>query len=290
MGGFSRRAFLAGAVSLLASRALAQGDQSFLALRKAVWAWRDEPTQWAALESLCSAQRIEHIMLSLSKDARSSLARGDASLASQLRSMKMGGRSVWALMGEQDWVTSKKTSLPESLEDALQIQQRDALFDGFEFDIEPHLLPQWRAGDRQAVASQYLDLLSRIRSATGNNKMAVTAVPSYTELTMGDGKNLLWHIAHSVDRVSLMAYRDTPSAAIKYAQSSTAVFQSTKCPWRLGVLVNQSKESHVSYFGTPADQFKKDMVELDQSLRSAADGDYLGLIFEDSSGLSALLT
>jgi hypothetical protein len=251
--------------------------------------WQDEPNEWAALKSFCTAQRIEHIMLSLSKDARSSLLAGDASVEAQLRSLKTNGVSVWALGGEQDWVTRKKSALPKSLLDVLQLQQRNAFFDGFEFDIEPHLLPQWHAGDRVTVGREYLNLLSQIRAATSKTELAVTVVPSYTEVAMDDGNSLLWHIVRTVDRVSLMAYRDTPSAALQYAQSSLDVFKAANSRWRFGVLVNQSKESHVSFFGTAADEFKKDMVELDQSLRAQSPAGYLGLIFEDYTGLKAML-
>jgi hypothetical protein len=281
---------LLGATSLFASTAFAQEVSSFRSLRKAVWAWHDEPNEWAALKSFCTAQQIEHIMLSLSKDARSSLLAGDASVETQLRSLKTNGISVWALAGEQDWVTRKESALPKSLLDVLQLQQRDAFFDGFEFDIEPHLLPQWHAGDRVTVGREYLNLLSQIRGATAKTEIAVTVVPSYTEVAMDDGNSLLWHVVRTVDRVSLMAYRDTPASALKYGQSAIEVFNAAKCPWRFGVLVNQSKESHVSFFGTAADEFKKDMIALDQSLRAQSPAGYLGLIFEDSVGLMALLS
>jgi hypothetical protein len=228
------------------------------------------------------------LMLSLSADARASLAAGDAALLRKVRALKSPGLSVMALAGEQDWVTSRESTLPKSLSQILQIQQRHALFDGLHLDIEPQLLSQWRSGDRAAVAAKYLDLLGRIRSATKGISLEVTTHPNYAEVNVG-AQNFLRQIITVVDRVSLMAYRDQPAAAVSFARSAIAIFKQTGCSWRFGVLVNASREANISYAGTPSGTFQDDMIALDRSLRDEDAAGYAGLIFEDYRGLRTIL-
>jgi len=262
--------------------------QGFSDLTKAVWVWSTTPDDWYAIQAFCREQRIGEIMLSLSQDTRAALISGDAATLQKLDALRSGGLSVRALAGEQDWITRKATSLPRSLADVLEIARRHSAFDGLHLDVEPQLLPQWRSGDRSGVGQTYLALLSRIRKATSGMQLEVTAHPNYAEVQI-DGQSLLARVIQTVDRVSLMAYRDEPAAAVSYARSAIAAFREARSSWHFGVLVNASKESSVSYYGTSDDDFQREMVTLDQSLRAEGTNGYLGLIFEDYRGLSKIL-
>ncbi len=285
----SRRQLLSGSLALVTTAAVpAAEDWRFLGLTKAVWVWDTTPDDWPGLEAFCRAQRIHYLALSLSQELRTALIGGDARVLRGLAGLRNGGTAVQALSGEQDWITRRQTSLPRSLSEILEIQQRQSAFNGLHLDIEPQLLAQWKNGDRSGVGKAYVDLLTRIRSATSGQRLEVTVHPNYAGVQL-DGQSLLQRVVQIVDGVSLMAYRDKPSDAVRYAGEAISTFKETGCSWRFGVLVNASREAGVTYFGTSAADFRNDMVVLDSSLRQLGTNGFAGLIFEDYRGLRQIL-
>jgi hypothetical protein len=285
----SRRWFVCGTIGLFAtSGAPLAGATSFQNLSKALWAWQVAPSDWADLGSFCKAAGITGLMLSLGADVRSQLVDGDADLLGEVASLRHSGLTVAALGGEQDWLTRREATLPASLDEILNIQRQYAPFDGLHLDIEPQLLPAWKSGERSAVAAQYLQLLSRVRSASAGIQLEVTAHPSYAEVNVA-GDTFLHQIVNQTDRISLMAYRDQPAAALNFARLALPIFKQSGSAWRFGVLANASREPDISYAETSSGQFQSDMVSLDRMLRAEATKGYEGLIFEDYRGMRSIL-
>ena len=104
------------------------------------------------------------------------------------------------------------------------------------------------------------------------------------------GGNALRRIGEHVDRMSIMAYRDSASATLDWAASTLEMLMTTEISWRMGVLVHQSAENRISFFNAPLSSFMREMIELDRLLRASTNRQrYRGLVFEDYDGLRGLL-
>jgi hypothetical protein len=285
-----RRRLLLGLLALGAAGWASQTElPTFPSLAKSLWIWHAGPDDWPAVASFCSSQGIGLAMLSMDAVTRAALLSGDDSTLQAMAAFQKSGVLVQALLGEADWIGASPTTLPTAVSEALEIHARHDIFAGLHLDVEPQSLAQWKAGNRATVAVEYLDLLSRIRAASGGVALEATVVPTYLEVTMPDGASLLSHVAGSVDGVALMAYRNTPDAAMRYARSAIQALPSSRCSWRFGVLVDKSDETGISYFGTDAATFQSDMVATDRAIRSGSAAGYEGLVFEDYAGLRAIL-
>lgn len=139
---------------------------------------------------------------------------------------------VYALDGDPSWAYQSKHSVPiERLQRALQYNERvpfNRRLDGFQFDIEPYLLPeaetQWHD-----IVRQYLDLFRKMRdiikrSPVSNNFTLSAAIPFWWDMKddlvsdvswQGISKPIAFHLADLLDtlpagEIALMDYRDTP--------------------------------------------------------------------------------
>lgn len=144
----------------------------------------------------------------------------DRAHAEGIRVFALVGRAEWALEGrhrdalaELRQVLSFNASHPEST------------FDGIQFDIEPHTLPEYQA-KRGSVNYQYLQVLNKIASEiriSGDPLELNAAIPCWYATgenpviveTGGQRKPLSYFVLDIVDTVSLMAYRDTADRQIR---------------------------------------------------------------------------
>jgi hypothetical protein len=114
--------------------------------------------------------------------------------------------------------------------------------------------------------------------------------PIYAKMALPDGRNYLEALCHTLQSVSLMAYRNRPAATISWSQASIEIFERMRKPWRSGILVHSSREANISYAGRAQPAFIADMVALDRQLHGlSSSSSYRGLIFEDYKGLRAIL-
>jgi hypothetical protein len=108
----------------------------------------------------------------------------------------------------------------------------DARFDGVNVDIEPYLLPQWKAAGT-TLPTQWLDLLEKfmqLRDASGERLLVGPAIPFWfdssdccTAITWhGRTAPLSDHVQDLTDYVSLMDYTDTATGIIARADHEVA--------------------------------------------------------------------
>ncbi|MFG1905795.1 Ig-like domain-containing protein [Kribbella sp. NPDC048928] len=108
----------------------------------------------------------------------------------------------------------------------------DAQFDGVNVDIEPYLLPQWKAAGT-TLPAHWLDLLEKfmqLRDASGEQLLVGPAIPFWfdssdccTAITWhGRTAPLSDHVQDLTDYVSLMDYTDTATGIIARADHEVA--------------------------------------------------------------------
>jgi hypothetical protein len=165
------------------------------------------------------------------------------------------------------------------------------LFDGVSLDVEPNALPAWHdQSRRQQLMEGTVAFYDFVRAAAPNISIDAALNPAFAGLRLSSGQNFLAALAHRLDSVSIMAYRDNPERAIKWASRAIAVVEAAGLPWRLGVLVHTSSETGTSFVGTSRMVFEADMVALEDLVRShGPSAHYRGLIFEDYNGLKRIL-
>lgn len=143
-----------------------------------------------------------------------------------IRVFSVVGRAYWAL----------ETYHREALAEVRQVLSFNAShpsskFDGIQYDIEPHALPEFIT-KRGSVSYQYIQLLKRTAKeiassdehlefnaaipfwyATGDNPVMVE--------TGGERKPLSYFILDNVDTATIMAYRDTAERQIRLSLAET---------------------------------------------------------------------
>ncbi|MGG6310297.1 hypothetical protein [Paenibacillus macerans] len=137
-----------------------------------------------------------------------------------IRVFALAGRANWALEGHH---REALTELREVL--AFNAARPASKFDGIQYDIEPHTLPEY-VSQRGSVSYQYIQVLKRIANeiaASGDHLEFNAAIPCWYATgenaviveTGGERKPLSYFVLDIVDTVSIMAYRDTGERQIR---------------------------------------------------------------------------
>jgi hypothetical protein len=229
-------------------------------------------------------------LLGLRSAALDRLASGDPGTQDAIEQLRDGGIEVVALTGDPSWV--EHDDMPHPVVRIFEIVSRRQLFQGLDLDVEPHALPDWRAGgeQRQRLMAGHVVLFETIARHARGLPLGAALHPIYARMTLPDGRNYLEALCHTIESASLMAYRNRPAATIDWSERPVAIFERMKMPWRSGVLVHPAKEANISYAGREQSAFMADMVALDRQLQSLpSSSSYRGLIFEDYKGLRSIL-
>lgn len=142
------------------------------------------------------------------------------------------GIQVFALVGRANWALEgyHRDALTE-LRQVLSFNKKYPMstFDGIQFDIEPHTLPEYKT-KRGSVCYQFIQVLKKIAleiDASGEPLEFNAAIPWWYGAgdnpvmveTGGERKVLSFFVLDYVDSASIMSYRDTADKQIRSTQS-----------------------------------------------------------------------
>lgn len=204
-------------------------------LTKALWVWD-------FYEAASDSNKITQLLQFLNENdinmifigTRNTLSDQPATYDELIRRAHADGIKVYALVGRANW--------------ALEIYHREALaelrqvlafnkthptnkFDGIQFDIEPHTLPEYKVR-RGSVCYQFIQVLKKIAKeidASGDALQFDAAIPWWFASgdnpvmvqTGGERKPLSYFVLDIVDSASIMSYRDTADRQIRATQEVT---------------------------------------------------------------------
>ena len=188
---------------------------------RALWVWKPEflknPSELDSLLAFAARRRIGAIFLSAHTDW---LLRQPQLYRRLLRRSHAQGISVQALAGEPEWLLPDHRAGAAAFLEALGEYDRRSRpqerFDALHLDVEPQSLPQWKAGERNAVAARYLEFLDWVlRQAQPQALPLAVDVPvSFNQLAVGSTP-LIAGIFDRADQVVVMAYKDTPEKVME---------------------------------------------------------------------------
>jgi hypothetical protein len=125
-------------------------------------------------------------------------------------------------------------------------------FAGIHFDIEFHAdHPHWQDGtDRQGeLLAEYLALIARLRAELPEDRMDID-IPAWFDQIMlykGEERPLYQILIDTVDRVFVMAYRDTAAEMYRIAREELDYAALVNKPIMLGAELQSEEGDHVSY-------------------------------------------
>lgn len=219
-----------GGLALLLTLVVAPPSHAEQASR-AMWVWekesyqlvRDAAYRGSAIRMLHRAG-VDRIYLYADAYAGENLIQDEPAVYRQaIRELTSQGIAVEALLGS--WhLNTHAYAFPRNHGRALEMFERvfrfnaeaalDERFVGINFDIEPHLLPQWKT-ERDSLLRRYLDLCRKIQlaaEAAGFDRPIGPAIPFWW-----DGIEISWRgvrrpasefIIDMFDYVALMSYRN----------------------------------------------------------------------------------
>lgn len=196
---------------------------------KAIWAWdfyeaASNSNKITVLLKFLKEQDINLLFIGTSKTLPDQPATYEELI---LRANEEGIR-VFALVGRAEWALEgrHREALAE-LEQVLSFNKSHpaSVFDGIQYDIEPHTLPEYKT-KRGSVNYQYIQVLKKIAheiKASGDPLEFNAAIPCWYASgekpviveTGGQRKPLSYFVLDIVDTASLMAYRDTAERQIR---------------------------------------------------------------------------
>jgi cell division protein FtsN len=201
-------------------------------LGRALWVWRptflDKHQEMEFFVEFARARAINTLFLFASTKR---LIEKPESFRAFLRLAHERKISVHALNGEPDWIFPERRSPLSAFIEAVLSYNRaspeEARFDQIHLDVEPHALPEWKSGKRDALALHYLDLLKWSRERTQDGKIALSVdIPDwFDEIPLGPS-SLFERVLDQVDQVAVMAYRNRAQKVIE--ASRLEVEQSTQ--------------------------------------------------------------
>lgn len=183
-----------------------------------VWSsgrWRADP---AVLIADAAALGLRRLYVALSMDPEHTKV-ADAALLAEFISMAAAkGIAIWAVEGDPGMATPEGRGLALQRLHALRNYQADvapaARLGGIQYDIEPYLLPAYRA-DPLAVAGQWAQTMQALRQHTD---MELDMVLPFWLLQSPMGDTVQAALKESADSLTIMAYRTEPQAIQQVAE------------------------------------------------------------------------
>jgi hypothetical protein len=275
--------------SVLAKAGQARAARTFASIPKSLWIWRTPLSASAEAAEIVRRYNFHTVFYSIPPTERPALFEGGKAETGAIRALRAAGVRFYAVAGDPAW-TRRGAEVPRAVQNLLAFQERSGLLDGLCLDIEPQALPEWKAGERQGAIDGYLAVLGTISRAARSTKLSLAAaVAPFFVNQPGRSGSMLDDAAALVDETVMMAYRNTPDAALHVSRKALAQLDSAGHPWWFGVSTYQkAKEPDVSYAGTTFDRFSAAMVELDERLSTGHQG-YRGIAINDYPSLAAIL-
>jgi hypothetical protein len=142
-------------------------------------------------------------------------------------------------------------------------------FAGIHLDIEFHADEDaWSEGNHDKMLAEYLALIIRLRSELSETSMDIDIPAWFDQIVENGGRPLYQVLIDTVDRVFVMAYRDSAEAMYEIAKEEIAYARRTNKPIMLGAEVTKDPQyDHVSY----AEEGKRRLYEQLELLKGMAD-------------------
>jgi hypothetical protein len=199
---------------------------------KDMWVWQptaaSNPSERETLFTFAKSRNVQKVYL----ESEKLLADDQTSLASFIEIAKQNCIDVELLFGAADWSFTRNHSY------AVALAQKSIAFAqsakvapvGIQFDVEPYNTAEYKA-DPNAGGNQYLDMLEKINAVTkDSNLYFAKSVPLGFKFQTINRNGTLVKMSEAtidrVDRVVLMAYRDTADRVI--ADSVEEIFYASK--------------------------------------------------------------
>jgi hypothetical protein len=266
-------------------------QQDLRGIETTAWVWNFDPSEAAAVNAFAVANGISTLFVSVPMSARTKLIGGDVEILERLRSLSWSGIEIWASAGDPGWAEQPERA-SQPLRSLFTIQERYGLFHGLHLDVEPHAHPSWQRGQRarMELAQGYLTLIAAVGKQASGLPIDAAIHPGLSFFTLPEGANLLLQVIQHVFSISIMAYRNTATATLEWADATMRLLQDAAVPWRLGVLVHAASEQRISFADYTLQSFLQEMRTLDRQVRTCyGERFYRGLAFEDYAGLRTLL-
>ncbi len=187
---------------------------------KDMWVWQpsvaSNSTERESLFTFAKSKNIQKVYL----ESEKLITEDQASLANFIEIAKENCIDVELLFGAADWSFTRNHGYAVSLAQKSVVFAQNAKVApvGIQFDVEPYNTEEYKS-DPNAGGNQYLDMLEKIKSVTNNSNLYFAkSLPLGFKFQSVTRNGTIVKMSDAaidrVDRVVLMAYRDTADRVI----------------------------------------------------------------------------
>lgn len=267
-----------------------------------MWSWEQESFETVAdrerMIAFCKKHNISHIIQHVSTQAtgKGHQIKNAESLTQLIVLAKENGITVSALRGERSMFfarrfQARKTKLKLLLDFNRGLPAGHSLL-GIQYDVEPYLTDQWKAGGeaRRQVVEDYLACLDMIRKEMDESgtklKLGVDVPfwwdkPEHTYRYGGKEQAFVHHIQDRVDSINIMSYRRKSKDVLRFAKDEFAYAKQAGRQKSVSVGLNfinaVGSEKVTTFFGHSVSVFRTTMEELQKELADSPSVDRIML-------------
>ncbi len=208
-----------------------------------MWSWNDSDINTRARQNRLLDFSVNKKVTTIYLHSEGLLKNNPQLLASFIDLAATRNIGVELLFGAPEWTFTKNHQIALALvskANAFVNSLRGARPVGLHFDVEPHALPGWE-GNQSSYGAQLLDLYAKLKQAKRPDLyLNADIAMGYSLVTLtrnGVSKPLTHWLVDSVDRTTLMAYRD-------YAQGPDSIIAHGNNPVNYAATIG--KRAHIA--------------------------------------------
>ncbi len=234
---------------------------------------------------LCRARNIDKVycFVSRTKEKELYLDRYNLEFAYFTQLCSRNGISVYALMGEPDWITRGYRLEINALLDSYKRFNRNVEagggvpFAGMNLDVEPHALPEWQK-DKVSLCRDYLSMLHYVSAVVGKNNLSVDVSYNYNGLMLDKDHDLLYYISREAGRIAVMAYYNKPEK-VREKMLPILQRQDLECGIETALETAPLEEKYLTFYGKTYGDLQAVCRELQKDFSGFTR--FQGFIFND---------
>lgn len=299
----SRRSLLSGtalmaAGSLLPSTAIGalgqQHQQQFRAITKSLWVSKTSLNQLPDVLTYAQRWNFKTLVYAIPPHELMNLTTVDSITAKQInKARRQDGFKFIVLSGDPHWAFDGN-NIPKEVQNLLKVHRNTGgLFDGFQLNVEPHVLKAWRGSKRRQLAEGYYQLIKSISRETKALKLPLssTLYPSYARVAVPSlGSSILQSVVPYLNDVSISAYRNVPRRTFRVASLTLRQLSRTPVPWWLGVKTQNNRNANkTSYVNKSPEYFIESLSKIDTMAKATrARKHYAGIAIQHHKSVMRL--